>query len=151
MDMDKYAELLRFAHRTPPPVQQPRVGCSVLVITNALIRTKEQAQQAWQTLELDVSALQQHVTTAKWAVTIVLATNELEEMVSEWKLPGVSFDIGLRSIRYNKFQFVRKAIEKMASVEKVLIKDFDQQIVGFPFATFLTKVKEPHSGQASPS
>ena len=63
-------------------------------------------------------------------------------MVSEWKLPGVSFDIVLRSTRYNKVQFVRKAIEKMASVEKVLIKDFDQQIVGFPFATFLTKVKD---------
>jgi GR25 family glycosyltransferase involved in LPS biosynthesis len=142
MDMDHYSKLLEIAKTREPPSGQPRIGCSVLVITNALLSTEEDAVAAYHTLELDVAALQQHVTTAKWAVTLVLAADELYEIVQQWELPGVSFDIVLRSTRYNKFEFVRKAIESMASVEKVLLKDFDQNIVGFPFATFLATVKD---------
>jgi hypothetical protein len=146
---DRSNELIDAKQKLPVPVKaqlSQTLDLSVLVIMSTMLQNRADVDKA-----ADIGVLAGwHGRSVKWAVTCVLQPDESEEegslrsylngKLNDEALKEVEFSTVAREGRYSKFEFVKTQIFRMADFDKVLLKDADQRVSGFPWKTFVDKL-----------
>ncbi len=125
---------------------------SLLVLMNVRIWTAEHIQTELRRIQQDSHSVCKLHKRCRWAVNVVLTTNELresfEESLSLYEFQASNedgagaefhFKLSVSEQRFNKFVFISQFVMEMANFDLVLLKDADMGLTGFPWRTFIAK------------
>tara|TARA_B110000008_G_scaffold38417_1_gene35156 strand:- start:5579 stop:6904 length:1326 start_codon:yes stop_codon:yes gene_type:complete len=121
----------------PTTVQKwPTVRDQILILMASTIENKHIFKEEVNRWNADFASIY-----ADWYVTLVVRNNEMSEWLKRsWpKHPRLTLVILVREDQYNKFEVLKSAIPRMIQYERVVIKDADMNIAGFPWRTFVHK------------
>jgi hypothetical protein len=124
-------------------------NCSVLVIMNTLVHNRAHVDRALSEIAADADAiLRSDGIRAAWAVTIVLESNLTEQAALQSyvasktqasRIESVGFRVVAREGRFSKWALLTNYLSRLPQFDRVLLKDSDQRLAGFPWATFVEK------------
>jgi hypothetical protein len=122
---------------------------SILVLMSVRLKTEEDMLMELARIRQDHDAICRFHVICDWQLNVVLTRPDL---VDQWKQRMViseisktaQFHITVTSERFNKFAFVARFLDRMTNYDRILLKDNDQRLAGFPWISFLE-----HSGNAT--
>lgn len=134
-----YAKSFQLVEMSNVIPKWPRENTSTLIISTALIRTRNEYDTFLQQWSSDIKAVR-----ANWHLTIVVRDMYLYNLVKEaWpRWPFVQLSIEFMQQRFNKFYFIRRSIPQMKEFKHVVLKDSDIRLAGFPWQTLIRMSKE---------
>lgn len=148
------ADLLQLHQSSPITTSRPKAASykslqqsrSILVIMSVRIQSIDEMSIELQRLRQDHAALCSlyQSTACDWSINLVLTKEELRDAWNQRTneevhlFPdSVKFHIDVTTERFNKFAFVARQKDRMPQYDFVLLKDNDQRLAGFPWATFI--------------
>ena len=146
-DRDIVRETTSSSHFLPPHINKEALQSreSILVLLNFRVSSSTAIVQEVERLIADASTMAAYHTHCIWRVKAVVTDETLRLiLMSELqRLPGfIEVVIEVSDERFNKFSFFSKSIPDMAHFDRVLLKDNDIRIAGFPWMTFLESIKD---------
>jgi GR25 family glycosyltransferase involved in LPS biosynthesis len=129
-----------------PSLSLPSRRESILVLMSVRLRSADEIYLEVDRIRLDVKSLCDIHETCEWKIHVVLTNNTLlkpfENAASVLPSAKVNLQVQVSSARFNKFAFVKSHVFEMGKYDYVLLKDNDQRITGFPWASFMEKKKD---------
>ena len=117
---------------------------SILVLLTFRTNSSTAVAEEIERLVMDVIAMAHHHVRCVWRVMAVVTDEKLVPVLQSeiQRLPDfVQVVVEVKTERFNKFSFYAKSIPDMKAFDRILLKDSDMRIAGFPWTTFLKTVE----------
>lgn len=127
----KVQQLFELATRIP---KWPVDNTHCLIITTTVIENVQDFRNELSDWQSDFLAVK-----ADWHLTIIVRHSEMQTYVQQhWpQWPNVQMHTVVLQGQYNKFSFIKRSVAIMDRYKRVLIKDSDIGLSGFPWHTFV--------------
>jgi len=127
----------------PSPVNFLRPE-SILVLMSLRIDNQQDFQMELTRLKEDYHAICQYHPVCDWELNVVLTHSDLlaqwnQTMEEKTNNIGIRYHVTVTADRFNKFTFVSRFVPRMANYDRLLLKDADQRLRGFPWLSFLER------------
>jgi GR25 family glycosyltransferase involved in LPS biosynthesis len=119
----------------------PTSMLSLLVYTIVVVENRHIFDQDIKSLRLQIKILKAHYTKPPtWHVVLSMVSPDMHDYINS-KIQrfgsDVTFDIEFESGMFSKWKYMISVIPRMKDFDDILIKDFDQSLVGFAWKTFV--------------
>ena len=120
-----------------PVTHIPQLSSTLYIITLMTVDNIYQLDDNLKQLEMEIDYMKSlHEIPPIWDVIII----KRAEIKIQYDVPEyVSITVYSESSLFSKWKYISKHIENMKFYDDVLIKDFDQNLIGFPWKTFVNK------------